>query len=450
MKRLILFVVLIIAVGTLAAYYLVPWNTVLEQRITAFLNQRGLQNISFEVNKVGIHQATFNNIRIGKENPLILQSVTVLYDPKELADGQLRDLTLAGLDIQVKQTDEGWKIAGLEDIRPKNSPDRPAMTPSDLIEILPFSTIDIKDSHLRIEGKSFQTSLPINLRLTKNPETTLEMTVNASNLAAAQRDVSLGIMTIKARPDAEKNWSGNWTLESLDMGQALPIPVMAGAGTITYIGDIIHFDGALQDAANKHKASFTTLMDTKASDKNTLTIASVSFPFKGGVIASKNIVVPFNRRKNITINLNVNKVSLDALMQTLTGERVTATGTVSGSVPVILRPDGSYTLGKGTLKADDKGLIHMPGEIIPGDNEQVGLVRQILENLHYSLFSAAVETSGGKGMVVRLSLEGNNPNVYNGRAVKLNINLTGDILDFIQQNAMLITNPERLLKQGTP
>jgi len=137
------------------------------------------------------------------------------------------------------------------------------------------------------------------------------------------------------------------------------------------------------------------------------------------------------------------------LMQTLTGSRVSATGTMSGNIPVIIRPDGSYTLGKGQLKADSNGSMSMPSEIIPGDTEQMDLVREILGNLHYSVLSASVYTSGKQGVVVRLALEGNNPDVYGGRAVKLNVNLTGDILDFIQQNAMLLTKPEQLLKQGT-
>lgn len=447
-KRFFLLLFLVLLLGGVAAYFLVPWNAIAAQRITAFLNQQGLQNITFEIDAVGLHEATVKNIKIGAENPLLLQSVTVQYDPKELADGNLRDLTLTGLDVAITQTEKGWVVAGLEDIKPKTRADAPAMTFSNLIDILPFSSIDIKDSHLRITGNSLQTALPFNLRLTKKPETVLDMTINATNLTAAASDISLGIITIKAQPDEERDWAGTWALESLNLGESLPLPVLAGSGDLLYAGDIITLKGAMNSADKTHAASFTTKIDTKASDQNTLTVTSASFPFKEGVISSKNIVIPFNRAKNITVPLTVRKVSLDALMQTLTGQRVTATGTVSGSIPVILRPNGSYTLGKGTLKADSKGLIQMPGNVIPGDNEQVQLVRQVLENLHYSVFSAGVETGGKKGMVVKLSLEGSNPDVYNGRVVKLNVNLTGDVLDFIQQNAMLITNPEKLLNQG--
>lgn len=449
MKRLFVLILLLLLLGGAVAYFAVPWNAVLEKRITAYLDSHGFKNIAFKINRVGLHQATFDNIQIGTENPLLLQSVTVQYKPKELLDGNIRDLSLTGLDIKIQQTDEGWKIAGISEVLPKSEKRDASPTLSDIVDLLPFTVVDVKDSFLRIEGKSIQTALPFNLRLTKAPQTTLNMTINATNLAAASSEVSLGVIAVKAQPDENRNWNGTWSAQSLNFGEALPVPELKGEGTLKTLANQITADGTLLSADKKYNTAFTVLVDTNAPAKNTLTVKSASFPFKQGIISAKNTVIPFDRSKNITLNLDVKKVSLNDLMQTLTGQRVTATGTVSGRMPVILRPDGSYTLGKGTLKADSNGLIQMPPEVIPATNEKAQLVRDILENLHYSLFSAGVDTSGKDGLVVRLSLEGNNPDVYNGRIVKLNVNLTGDVLDFIQQNAMLITNPEKLLEAGT-
>lgn len=449
MKRLFLFILIVLVLGGVVAYFAVPWNTLLEQRVTAFLNSRGIENVSFQISNVGLHEATFDDIRIGAEDPLLLQSVTVQYHPKELLEGNLQDIVLTGLDIKILQTEEGWKIAGMDALQPNGARKGSNLGLSEVIELLPFTTVDIKDSYLRISGKSIQTSLPFNMHLSKNPKTILNVTINATNLAAASSEASLGIITVNAEPDENKNWKGTWLLESLDLGEAMPIPVLKGNGTLTNIGDNVTIDGALTSVDKQYNASFSTLIDIKASDRNVLTVKSASFPFKEGSISAKGTRIPFNRNKNIVINLDVKKVSLNDLMQTLTRERVTATGTVSGRMPVVLKPDGSYTLGQGTLKADSSGLIQMSSELLPGDNEKTQLVREILKNLHYSAFSAAVDTSGKDGLAVKLSLEGNNPDVYNGRIVKLNVNLTGDVLDFIQQNAMLFTNPEKLLGQGT-
>lgn len=449
MKRLFLFIFILLVLGGGAAYLIVPGHSLAEQRIIAFLNDRGITDVAFNIDKVGLHEATFNNIQIGQEDPFRLQFLTVQYSPKEVIRGNIRDIVLTGLDIQILQTQDGWKIAGFGDLQSRSAKSDTALTFSDMIDLLPFSNVKVTDSYLRISGNAVQTSLPFNMNLTKNPSPVLEMTINASNISAASSQVSLGVVTLKAAPDASRNWNGEWTLDALNLGEKLPIPVLNGAGTLNNAGDIVTIDGALGNGNKAYNASFSMLLDLKAGEKNVLTLKSAAFPFKGGRVSAKDTRIPFDRKKNIAVNLNVRKVLLNDLLQTLTGQRVTATGTVSGRMPIILRPDGSYTLGKGTLKADSKGLIQMPGDAIPGNNEQVQLVREILNNLHYAAFSAAVDTSGADGLVVRLSLEGNNPDVYNGRIVKLNVNLTGDVLDFIQQNAMLFTNPEKLLEQGT-
>ena len=89
----------------------------------------------------------------------------------------------------------------------------------------------------------------------------------------------------------------------------------------------------------------------------------------------------------------------------------------------------------------------VPGAI-PGDNQQIALVREILKDLHYSLLSVAVDSGKDHKLSVMLALEGNNLSVYNGRPVKLKVHLSGDVLNFIQQNLTAFTDPKQLLKQG--
>ncbi|HEU4838010.1 MAG TPA: YdbH domain-containing protein, partial [Micavibrio sp.] len=373
-KRLFLLLFLLLLLGGGAAYFLVPWNDVLERKIISFLHERGIENVAFDIDTVGLHSATIKDISIGAENPLVLQSFTVQYDPRELARGNLQDISLSGLTVKLIQTKEGWSVAGTEGILPKKEKKGAGLALSDIVDLLPFTKVEIRDSILDIAGTGVQTSLPFSLTLTKTPETILDMTVNAANLTSAASDVALGVIHITAKPDGNRDWAGSWSLESLDFGEALPVPVLAASGSLSYVGSVLSVKGSADDAAKTHKATFDMLVDTADPAKNKITVSSVSFPFKNGNVSSKNIVVPFDRKKNVTVNLNVRKVSLDDLMQTLTQGRVSATGTVSGSVPVIIRPDGSYTLGEGSLKADDKGLLQMPGEMIPGDTEQMTLV----------------------------------------------------------------------------
>ena len=69
MKRLFALVLILLLLGGAVAYFAVPWNAVLENKITAYLKGRGINNVTFKIDRVGLHKATFDNIRIG--TPLV-------------------------------------------------------------------------------------------------------------------------------------------------------------------------------------------------------------------------------------------------------------------------------------------------------------------------------------------------------------------------------------------
>lgn len=448
MKRIIIsFVILVLVGGVSAAAFFVPWNNIIESRLKDYLHSQGVNDVTFTVDNVALHEVTLSDLSLGAGNPLILNSVTVQYNPRELLNGTLRDLTLNGLDIHVFQENGQWTVTGLDSFMHTPESETPTPSLSDIVEKLPFSIIRIDDSFIRISGDSIQATLPFTAILNKTPETALSLTISPSTLGVGASEYDLGTITAQMTPDENKNWSGSWTIDTLDTSKSLPFPVLAGKGALKYENTVLKGNGTLENADKTYTGSFNATYDITGKGTRSLIVTNVSFPFKEGHVSSKNISIPLGKRRDITANMTVKNVSMDALLGSLTGQRVVATGTVSGTVPVILKKDGTYSLGQGTLNADTAGIIQMSAEAIPGDNEQVGLVREILKNLQYTLLTAAVDTTGGQGIVVRLSLEGHNPDVYGGHPVKLNVNLTGDVLDFIQQNAMLITKPETFLKQ---
>ena len=178
-KRLFLLIFLLLLLGGGVAYFLVPWNDVLERKIMSYLQRQGIENVAFSIDSVGLHSATINDISIGAENPLVLKSVTVQYHPRELAGGNLQDITLSGLTVKIIQTGEGWSIAGTEGILPKKEKESTGvgLALSDIVDLLPFKKVEIRDSILDIAGTGVQTSLPFSLTLTKVPETILDMKV---------------------------------------------------------------------------------------------------------------------------------------------------------------------------------------------------------------------------------------------------------------------------------
>lgn len=182
----------------------------------------------------------------------------------------------------------------------------------------------------------------------------------------------------------------------------------------------------------------------------TINIGSAALSWKGGELTAREVRINPTANPAAKFNVHIQHVSVDELLQALTGNRVSATGTVSGVLPVIVGADGSLSFGKGSLKTDAPGSLSMPPESVPGDNQQVDLVRQILKEFHYNGLSIAISKQQGNRVSVMISLQGNNPGMYDGRLVNLNVNLTGDVLDYIKQNVLLLTDPQSFLNQGHP
>ncbi len=444
MKKFLLALLLLVFLFV-GALFLVPWNSVLEGRVIAMLHSKGINDVALTIDTISFNQANLSNVTIGGDTPITLQSVTLNYTPRELLNGTLDDVSLTGLTVQLNQTDAGWTVGGLP-ATPKTS-DEPFVL-SRFVTSLPFARLSVTNSTLVLNGTAISGTIPFALSLSKGEKTEIDLATQSTTLTAGNADLPLGTLTANAQPTQNDNWAGSWALSSLDLNDLTPMPTLHGAGTLALENNALSMAGNLDSADKTYRGAFGLILDPAAPQNNKATITAASFPFKEGRLSTRNVVIPLSGTAPIRAAVDVQQVSVDALLQTLTGSRVTATGTFSGSIPLVINRDGTYSLGKGGLKADGAGTIQMSPEAIPGDNQQVALVRDILSNLQYSLLSVNVENSKANQMTVKLSVEGKNPDVLDGRAVKLNINLTGDLLDFVQQNIMLLTNPEKLLEQG--
>lgn len=173
--------------------------------------------------------------------------------------------------------------------------------------------------------------------------------------------------------------------------------------------------------------------------KNTnINIPNIKINWNDGIISAQNISIQPYSDAPIPITLNIKKISLNSLLSVTTSNRASATGVVSGTLPVVINRDGTFTMKKGNLKADEAGTIKLSPDVIPSDAQQVALVRDVLQNFHYSVFSMNIESADSKQLSMLLSLEGNNPDVYNGKTVKLNVHLTGDVVEMITQSLNIL------------
>jgi len=89
------------------------------------------------------------------------------------------------------------------------------------------------------------------------------------------------------------------------------------------------------------------------------------------------------------------------------------------------------------------------GPLQKGHSLQTDLLLSALENFHYSVLDMKLRNIDEDNLEVKLHVKGNNPELYDGQTIELNVNLTGNLLDVARSGLQFYTLPERLEEQLT-
>jgi len=429
-----------------------PWKPWIETRLKTFLEVQGFQNPQLTVSYIGLTGIVLKDVAVGGDMPLHLNQISLGYSAATLLGGRLHEINIAGLTLEIRKDDENWNFSGIEK-KPATPPsDRRRAIPvtSQALAVIPFDTAKLEDSRLRIVSERWQLDIPVQLSWRKEP--TPELTYEAKGLAlkAASVALSTGAATLKTMlNEGERVWNGEWDINDVKMtGIGPDVPLMTGEGTLAAKEDELMIQGQLASADKAYRSNFRVDYFLNEPAKSRLEIVDTALPWNGGTVSAANVLVPFEDKRSVSLNLRVQSVSLSALLQQLTGKETAAAGAISGTLPVTIGADGTIAVQAGKLAAEGPGVIAMAPDTIPGDNEQVDVARNILKNFHYTTLSIGVDQDKDNKLSVLMTLEGSNPDVYAGRAAKLNVHLSGDVLNFIQQNLLILTNHQKLLRQG--
>lgn len=149
----------------------------------------------------------------------------------------------------------------------------------------------------------------------------------------------------------------------------------------------------------------------------------------GGVVAVETTTLrPLADRNSFT--LQVDGLSLSQLFEQLDLEGVSGEGTLSGSIPVLVR-DGKVTVDQGKLAAESDGVLRIrlggTGEALASQGEQVALMLRALEDFRYDVLELTLRRPVEGDLELGVTMEGRNPDVLDGYPFRFNISLTGDL-----------------------
>jgi hypothetical protein len=454
MRRIRLFggILLAVAVLIVAGSSILPWKIWLQERLIVSLEAAGLQNVQLEVDTMDAKGIALKNVSFGYQARLELQSITVGYSWLTLWHKSLADINLSGLTFHIRQNDAAWSVDGL----PDNS--HVAGTQNDIVlpvansdvAALPFERLTLSQSALDIEAQAWQARLPLNIVVDRTDKPAIAVTGTGSEMHMKDIVIRAGDLALTATLKAEESrWQGPWIWKDIVVSGMNPAPpAFEGEGTLSIEKDQIDIQGKFDSTDHAYHAAFHEIYKLNSPKESSLVLSDLKMPLNGGLAQIARLAIPMGNEPVLNATLILDHISIDELMQQITGKRVTANGTLSGNLPFQLGPDNAVGFQQGRLTSDAPGTLSLQPDALPAGNDQLNILRDLLKNFHFTVLSLSVDGGPKTPLSAILQLQGANPDMYGGRAVKLNVNLGGDVLNLIRQNLILLNNPEKLIEQG--
>lgn len=450
MTRLLKFVVYTAAFLALIAAVaaLLPARALLETTLKSALMAHGFSDARLTLSSIGLNGLTLDGIRLGKKAPLTLGQLTASYSSAGLAALQVRNVALKNLTLEAHKENDAWIMAGKNLASPDggSSPLFPA-TPF-FVAGMALDDAQIDSGLLNVTAPMWQAHIPFSLTWSRKPAPLLLTRFVNPTLRAGSLTFKAGEGSISSALKPDGMWQGSWNLKNIAIiGMEPAPPFLQGSGKLSAEGDSAIVNGKIQSPDEAWKLVFEEHLWPGAPEKSFLRILETAMPWKGGALSTREFTV-HTTPGPIDLTLNIDRVSAEALMQQLTGKPAAASGALSGFLPVTVGTDGSLAVHNGKLEAVETGVIALPPDAIPGDNEQVTLLRDALADFHYTTLTVDMDSSPDNRMVLHMLLEGHNPGVQDGRPFKVNVNLRGDVLNLVRQNILLLINPLHFKEMG--
>lgn len=439
---------LFVLIGALTAAYLfwdkLPYQSLTTRQVRSLLEQRGLTVNGLSVHTFTPTQTRLTDLSIGQDRVLMLNELDAQYQLPDILNGRFEHLSLGGLQLTAYATSSGWSVAGLEPIMPAG--DTQASAPP-----LPFSAaqlqtiapkeIAITDSTITVEDNDWQLTTPLMLAFTVDDAASLKLTMTL-DATAKPYALKSDPLTLSATLDTSaEQWNGTMHTSRLHLtGTPTTIPPLAVDGQFALNPYLLTTTLDLRDTPGTTHAKLALRLPLDDTPGGSVKIRHLQFPWGQGMVSTRDVTLPLALNAPVPVTLQLENIDLAGLLNEISSGKVQATGLVNGAVPITWHPDGSITLQDGVAEAQEEGRLSVSADALPGEGAQMDTVRVALQDFHYTSFKITVSSDAKQRSVITLHVEGRNPDAFDGRPVKLNVNLTGDVLPLIQQTVLPFTD----------
>lgn len=450
-KFWILLLLIIAAISAAILWRSLPYKNFIKSQIIKTLESKNIKISSLKIDNVDNFGIAISDIELDGNNPIKLAKLSAQYDLQDVLSGKVKNIEADDLELNLYSKDDKILIGGLEDFLKNNKGSSGSIKiPTDnesLKNILP-DNLSIKNLNISGDYNNIKLHIPLNIYSGFNPFAFLNVDSNTIRVEAHPYDVSIKDLKINSSLGEDKKWHGSLSSPDVEISgiEESELPAFALNSDFTLGEDEISANIYLSDKLNTTKADIKLIGSLNDIKSGNIIINHISFPWGGGVISSKNIKIPLSMDKPLSFSVKLKNVALADTLGKMSGDKVKGEGKISGTFPIIYNPDGTIILKEGMAEDIDTGVISVSPDLLPGNNAQLELARNILQNFHYTKLKIMVSSKGDKSLI-NLALEGRNPDSPEERPVKFNINLNGDIMPLIQQSIIPFNDIKTLLKQ---
>lgn len=168
-----------------------------------------------------------------------------------------------------------------------------------------------------------------------------------------------------------------------------------------------------------------------------LAVSDLGFAWAGGELSAEPFTMALDS-PNLTVVLAARGVDLSEVAGQLPLSSLSATGTLTGRVPVRLTPD-TIEIEDARLETTGPGFIrYRPNGDGAGDTTEPGqpggvdLLMTALEDFHYDSLVLSIDGETGGDLTARIEIDGANPDLYDGWPIDLNVDVSGELAEVLR------------------